>query len=153
MAAVGRWARLRGVVELGGERTPPLDQTAPGTREPANGTASSRVVLRLLGRLLGDVIRETQGQATFEQIEQIRARSVGEHRRGETDAGLGDVLKGLSLSDMLLLIRGFAIFSQLSNIADDYLLRREGLSEASPLAKLTLDAASPAARAFLRDAV
>src|ERR1700692_2576278 len=110
MAAVGRWARLRGVVELGGERTPPLDQTAPGTREPANGTASSRVVLRLLGRLLGDVIRETQGQATFDQIEQIRSRSVGEHRRGETDAGLGALLQALPLKDMLLLIRGFSLF-------------------------------------------
>jgi len=130
-----------------------VDPTVRIEKDGQRAAPSSRAIVRMLGRLLGDVIREQQGQATFEQIEQIRARSVGEHRRGEPDAGLGDVLKGLSLADMLLLIRGFAIFSQLANIADDYLQRREGLSEASPLAKLTLDAASPAARAFLRDAV
>ena len=54
---------------------------------------------------------------------------------------------------MLLLIRGFAIFSQLANIADDYLLRREALGEPSPLARLTLDTASPAGRLFLQQAV
>jgi len=36
--------------------------------------------------------------------------------------------------------------NQLANIADDYLLRREGLSAPSPLEKLTVDLASPAAR-------
>jgi len=110
-------------------------------------------VLRLLGRLLGDVIRETQGQATFDQIEQIRSRSVGEHRRGETDAGLGALLRALSLTDTLLLIRGFSIFSQLANIADDHIMRREALSQPSPLARLDLDAASPKARRFLDRAV
>ncbi len=126
---------------------------APIERIDSGGTATSRAVVRMLGRLLGDVIRELQGQATFEQIEQIRTRSVGEHRRGEPDPGLGDLLKGLSLSDMLLLIRGFAIFSQLANIADDYLLRRETLSEPSPLAKLKIDPASATARRFLDQAV
>ncbi len=126
---------------------------APIERIDSGGTASSRAVVRMLGRLLGDVIRELQGQETFEQIEQIRSRSVGEHRRGEPDPGLGDALKGLSLSDMLLLIRGFAIFSQLANIADDYLLRREALSEPSPLAKLKIDPNSATARQFLEQAV
>ena len=114
---------------------------------------SSRAGVRLLGRLLGDVIRELQGRATFEQIEQIRARSVGEHRRGETDSGLSEALHGLSLADMLLLIRGFAIFSQLANIADDHFIRREALSQPSPLARLTFDPASPEARRFLERAV
>jgi phosphoenolpyruvate carboxylase len=130
-----------------------VDQMARIERPAADASGSSRTVVRLLGRLLGDVIREQQGQATFDQIEDIRARSVGEHRRGERDAALGEALMGLSLSDMLLLIRGFAIFSQLTNIADDYLLRREGLSQPSPLEKLTADLSSPAARRFLDDAV
>ncbi len=129
-----------------------MDQAAPITREPGDA-ASSRAVLRVLGRLLGDVIRETQGQATFDQIEQIRTRSVGEHRRGETDAGLGALLQALSLKDMLLLIRGFAIFSQLANIADDHIMRREALSQPSPLARLRLDAGSAEARRFLSQAV
>jgi phosphoenolpyruvate carboxylase len=128
-----------------------VDQTAPASQDPQ--TASSRAIVRLLGRLLGDVIRETQGQATFDQIEEIRSRSVGEHRRGETDAGLGAMLRGLSLSDMLLLIRGFAIFSQLANIADDHLMRREAVSQPSPLGRLAIDPASPEARRFLEQAV
>ncbi|HLZ82753.1 MAG TPA: phosphoenolpyruvate carboxylase [Caulobacteraceae bacterium] len=130
-----------------------MDQPAPIMREGADETASSRAVLRLLGRLLGDVIRETQGQQTFDQIEQIRSRSVGEHRRGESDAGLGATLQGLSLGDMVLLIRGFAIFSQLANIADDHVMRREAFGQPSPLARLELDAASPQARRFLHQAV
>jgi phosphoenolpyruvate carboxylase len=53
----------------------------------------------------------------------------------------------------LALIRGFAIFSQLANIADDHLLRREALAAPSPLARLSLDGASPGARRFLERAV
>jgi phosphoenolpyruvate carboxylase len=109
--------------------------------------------VRRLGRLLGDVIRELEGQTTFDQVEWIRARSVSEHRRGAPDAALGEALRALSLADTLLLIRGFAIFSQLANIADDYQLRREALAEPSPLARLTLDFTSPGARAFLNGAV
>ena len=130
-----------------------MDQSSRIDADSPATPASSRAVVRMLGRLLGDVIRELQGRDTFDQIEQIRARSVGEHRRGEPDPGLGESLKGLSLKDMLLLIRGFAIFSQLANIADDYLLRRETLSEPSPLAKLTIDPTSTTARRFLTQAV
>ena len=127
-----------------------MDQPSSTDRGHA---ASPRGMVRLLGRLLGDVIREQQGEATFDQIEQIRVWSVGAHRRGETDSGLGARLEGLSLGDTLLLIRGFAIFSQLANIADDYLLRRETLAAPSPLEGLTGEAGSPALRAFLDQAV
>jgi phosphoenolpyruvate carboxylase len=130
-----------------------VEQTLRIDQPAIAGAASTRAVVRQLGRLLGDVIREQQGQATFDQIEDIRARSVGEHRRGERDVVLGDTLMGLSLSDMLLLIRGFAIFSQLANIADDYLLRTETLGQASPLERLTADLSTPAARRFLDEAV
>ncbi len=123
------------------------------TKGAEAGGAASRAGVRLLGRLLGDVIRELQGQATFDRIEQIRTRSVGEHRRGEPDPGLGDALKGLPLADMLLLIRGFAIFSQLANIADDHAQRGEALAAPSALAGLPAEAAGPAGQAFLERAV
>ena len=125
----------------------------PSTTIDRAHAASPRGVVRLLGRLLGDVIREQQGQATFDEIEQIRVWSVGAHRRGESDSRLGDRLEGLSLRDTLLLIRGFAIFSQLANIADDYLSRREAFAAASPLARLGQAAGSDAARAFVAQAV
>ena len=119
----------------------------------ASGVGLNRAGVRQLGRLLGDVIREQHGRATFDQIEDIRARSVGEHRRGQRDAALDATLKGLSLADMLLLIRGFAIFSQLANIADDHLLRQESLAGPGPLEQLKLDLTAPEARRFLAEAV
>jgi phosphoenolpyruvate carboxylase len=141
----------QGLVILG--RQSIVDQKARIERAGAGEGASSRGVVRLLGRLLGDVIREQQGQATFDQIEDIRSRSVREHRHGGRDTDLGETLMAMSLSEMLIFIRGFAIFSQLANIADDFLQRREGLSEASPLERVAADLASPAAKRFLAEAV
>ena len=120
---------------------------------PSND-AASRAVVRLLGRLLGDVIREQHGQRLFDRIEEVRRRSVGEHREGAPDAALDPLLHGLSLEEALLLIRGFSIFSQLANIADDHVARREGQA-GDPLRRLceACDLASPEARRFLREAV
>src|SRR5271170_2829952 len=92
---------------------------------PIASAPERRSAMRLLGRLLGDVIREQHGQAVFDRIEEIRSRSVGEHRQGEPDPALAPILDSLSLDDTVLLIRGFTIFSQLANIADDHLARRE----------------------------
>ena len=95
----------------------------------------SRSGVRLLGRLLGDVIREQEGQPVFTLIEDIRQRSVGEHRNGEADPELETILHALSLDQARLLIRGFAIFSQLANIADDHTSRRQ-TSLTDPFAEL-----------------
>jgi phosphoenolpyruvate carboxylase len=120
-------------------------------RGSAVGDRASRAIVRLLGRLLGDVIREQHGQAVFDRIEDIRSRSVGEHRAGAPDAELKATLTGLSLADMLLLIRGFALFAELANIADDHLMRSAARAEPSPLdrAREAIDLASPEARALL----
>ncbi|HEY5007483.1 MAG TPA: phosphoenolpyruvate carboxylase [Caulobacteraceae bacterium] len=133
-----------------------MDKTAHASeRSSPVGDRASRTLVRLLGRLLGDVIREQHGQAVFDRIEEIRSRSVEEHRSGESDAGLREMLMGLSLADTLFLIRGFALFSQLVNIGDDHLVRRRALAEPSPLERVreSLDLRSDAARAFLKDAV
>ena len=107
---------------------------APSSESAKAGAPRGRSAMRLLGRLLGDVIREQHGQGVFDRIEEIRSRSVGEHRAGEPDPALTPILIGLSLDEAVLLIRGFAIFSQLANIADDQLARREAL--ASPFGAL-----------------
>jgi phosphoenolpyruvate carboxylase len=91
--------------------------------------SASRAAIRLLGRLLGEVIREQHGQKAYERVEDIRRMSVGEHREGPGDLSLGERLGRLGLSDMLLLIRAFSIFSQLANIADDHLARREAQAD------------------------
>ncbi|HEY0266124.1 MAG TPA: phosphoenolpyruvate carboxylase, partial [Rhizomicrobium sp.] len=88
-----------------------------------------RAFIRLLGRLLGEVIREQQGREAYELVEAVRRRSVGEHKAplpGEQgEASLERLVSGVSQPNMRLLIRAFSIFSQLANIADDHVLRRE----------------------------
>jgi phosphoenolpyruvate carboxylase len=116
---------------------------------------SSRTAVRLLGRLLGDVIREQHGQKLFDRIEEIRRRSVGEHRDGAPDPSLAGLLRGLPPDEALSLIRSFAIFSQLANLADDHLARREALAaDISPLQRAQERGAlaGDEARAFLAEA-
>jgi phosphoenolpyruvate carboxylase len=116
--------------------------------------SASRAAIRLLGRLLGEVIREQHGQRAYEQIEDIRRQSVGDYRDGMADSGLGARLARLSLPDMILLIRAFSIFSQLANIADDHLARRElQLHEPEALRSLEEHPLDPArVKAFLNGA-
>ena len=128
---------------------PALVEAAP--RPPG----ASRAAIRLLGRLLGDVIREQHGQRAYEQIEDIRRQSVGDYRDGAAGSDLGERLARLSLADMVLLIRAFSIFSQLANIADDHLARREmQIDDHGPLQRLEAARLDPAlVRAFLEKAV
>ena len=51
----------------------------PRARRPDDAAAKNAPLvddIRLLGRILGDVIREQEGQAAFELIEHIRQLSV-----------------------------------------------------------------------------
>ena len=54
--------------------------------------------IRLLGRLLGDVIREQEGKEAFELIERVRQLSVGYRLKKDASAGrvLDRLLKNLS---------------------------------------------------------
>ena len=99
-------------------------------------TASEdRAFIRLLGRLLGEVIREQHGQTAYDLVEDIRRQSVGEYRAGQGEISLDRFLGGLSQPDMLLLIRAFSIFSQLANTADDHILRRQIKTEGTGAAQ------------------
>jgi phosphoenolpyruvate carboxylase len=89
-----------------------------------SSSAKDRTLVRLLGRLLGEVIREQQGAQAYTLVEDIRRRAVEEYRGG-TDELAFDLIKTLDQKNILLLIRAFAIFSQLANIADDHKARRE----------------------------
>ena len=51
-----------------------------------------RASIRLLGRLLGEVIREQHGEKAFQLVEGIRRQSVGEYRSGE---GSGEIAREL----------------------------------------------------------
>lgn len=87
-----------------------------------------RSTVRFLGRVLGDVIRAQDGEAVFNQIEEIRQASVGFHREGTTEAArlMAERLGGLSLSDTVRFVHSFACFLQITNIAEDQIQRRRG---------------------------
>jgi phosphoenolpyruvate carboxylase len=77
--------------------------------------------IRLLGRLLGDTVREQEGEDTFQLIERIRRSSVRFHRVQDPEArqDLTTILKDLSPGRAILVIRAFSYFSQLANLAED----------------------------------
>jgi phosphoenolpyruvate carboxylase len=93
--------------------------------------------IRFLGRLLGDVIREHDGEALFRRIEYIRATSVDRHR-GKAPAAVDTGLGALSLDDTLAFVRGFMLFSMLANLAEDRrgLAAEPGADVASALKRL-----------------
>ncbi|MEJ8854254.1 phosphoenolpyruvate carboxylase [Variovorax robiniae] len=77
--------------------------------------------IRLLGRILGDVIREQEGEATYDLVEKIRTLSVAFRRDADHSAerALKNVLKGLSAAETVRVIRAFTYFSHLANLAED----------------------------------
>src|SRR5205809_7020166 len=85
--------------------------------------------IRLLGRILGDVIREQEGKDAFELVERVRQLSVAYRLKSDDKAGkaLDRLLKNLSGDQTVSVIRAFSYFSHLANIAEDrhHVRRRE----------------------------
>jgi phosphoenolpyruvate carboxylase len=77
--------------------------------------------IRLLGRMLGDTLREHEGTAIFELIEQIRQTAIRFHRNDDREARLQleRTLDALPPDQTQLVIRAFSYFSHLANIAED----------------------------------
>ena len=77
--------------------------------------------VRLLGRILGDTLREQEGEETFQLVETVRRsavrfRKTQDERDGEK---LEQMLDALTPAETLAVVRAFSYFSQLSNIAED----------------------------------
>lgn len=77
--------------------------------------------IRLLGRLLGETLREQEGDDTFNLIEQIRQTAIRFRRDGDQQAraDLESILDLLSPAATVAVSRAFTYFSQLANIAED----------------------------------
>lgn len=87
-----------------------------------------RFIVRKLGAVLGDVIREQDGEAVYQQIEDIRRASVALHRdvsEGSTPA-LSELLSQLTVPEAVRFVHSFAAFLQITNLAEDHVNRREG---------------------------
>ncbi len=88
--------------------------------------------IRLLGRILGDVIREQEGADAFELVERVRQLAVAYRLKRDAPAGraLDRLLSGLSGDRTVSVIRAFSYFSHLANIAEDrHHLRRRAIHE------------------------
>lgn len=85
-----------------------------------------REEVRLLGGLLGEVIRDEGGQDLYDRIEAVRQASVAYHRDAQSEdaSRLEALLADLSLDQAVGLAHGFAVFSLLANVAEDRAGRR-----------------------------
>lgn len=77
--------------------------------------------IRLLGRLLGDVLREQEGDSVFAVVETIRQTAVRFRRESDPQSGtdLNKLLKKLTRDQTISVVRAFSYFSHLANIAED----------------------------------
>ena len=77
--------------------------------------------IRLLGRLLGDCVREQEGEDTFDIIENIRQTSIRFYRDDDAAAKreLENYLDALDSDQAVQVVRAFSYFSHLANIAED----------------------------------
>jgi phosphoenolpyruvate carboxylase len=109
-------------------RTPARSQPAPAATPTVRSgkTASDKDAplkedIRLLGRLLGDVLREQEGQIVFDVVETIRQTAVRFRRESDAKAGtdLDKLLKKLTRDQTNSVVRAFSYFSHLANIAED----------------------------------
>ncbi|MGH6624280.1 MAG: phosphoenolpyruvate carboxylase, partial [Burkholderiaceae bacterium] len=90
--------------------------------------------IRLLGRLLGNVLRELEGETMFATVEEIRQTATRFRRDGDPKVGqqLDTRLRKLSRDESIDVVRAFSYFAHLANIAEDRnSLRRKPRSTAS----------------------
>ena len=81
--------------------------------------------IRLLGRLLGETVREQEGDDVFAIIERIRQTSVQLNQGAEPDVAsakrieLESILNDLPRDTMISVVRAYSYFLHLANIAED----------------------------------
>ncbi|MPV56463.1 phosphoenolpyruvate carboxylase [Burkholderia sp. HI2761] len=77
--------------------------------------------IRFLGRLLGDVVREQEGDTVFDVVEAIRQTAVKFRREDDSEAAqtLEKKLRKLTPEQTVSVVRAFSYFSHLANIAED----------------------------------
>lgn len=117
-----------------------MTDTLPADALPADRL---REEVRLLGAVLGDVIREAGGQDLYDRIEAVRRASVAYHRDGADTRDVTEMerlLAGLSSEQAVGLSHGFAVFSLLANVAEDREARRrarEAEADSAPAGEST----------------
>src|SRR3954449_2329714 len=82
--------------------------------------ARLREDIRLLGRLLGDTVRDQEGADVFDLVERIRQTSIRFHRDDDRPARreLEIILDSMSISQTLRIVRALSFFPPLANTAE-----------------------------------
>src|SRR5437868_12331657 len=102
-------------------QTMPSDPDVRANRVEDAEDARLRNDIRLLGRILGDTVRDQEGADVFDLVERIRQTSIRFHRDDDRPARreLEIILDSMSTSETLRIVRAFSYFSHLANIAED----------------------------------
>src|SRR5215470_18731401 len=89
------------------------------TRVGREATEPMRADIRLLGTILGDTVREQNGDEVFDLVERARVESF-RVRRAEIDrAELAGMFDGVDVGQAIPVIRAFTHFALLANVAED----------------------------------
>jgi phosphoenolpyruvate carboxylase len=89
------------------------------TQVGREATEPMREDIRLLGAILGDTVREQNGEEVFDLVERARVESF-RVRRSEIDrAELAGMFDGIDIHRAIPVIRAFTHFALLANVAED----------------------------------
>ncbi len=89
------------------------------TRVGREATEPMRADIRLLGTILGDTVREQNGDEVFDLVERARVESF-RVRRSEIDrAEMSRMFSGIDIHLAIPIIRAFSHFALLANVAED----------------------------------
>ena len=96
-----------------------MTETASHRETPREATEPLREDIRLLGGILGQIVREQAGDNVFDLVERARVESF-RVRRSEIDrAELVSLFAEISTDDAIPVIRAFSHFALLANLAGD----------------------------------
>ncbi|WP_301149924.1 phosphoenolpyruvate carboxylase [Mycobacterium simiae] len=89
------------------------------TQVGREATEPMRADIRMLGSILGDTVREQNGDAVFDLVERARVESF-RVRRSEIDrAEISHMFDGIDIRMAIPTIRAFSHFALLANVAED----------------------------------
>jgi phosphoenolpyruvate carboxylase len=89
--------------------------------------------VRSLGRLLGNVIREQEGEAIFAKVESLRTISIAHRTQHTGFDSAQSIVRSLSVEEAAKLGKAFGIYFELTNIAEtNHRKRRRRAAELAP---------------------
>src|SRR5271165_2205046 len=89
------------------------------TRTGREATEPMRADIRLLGAILGDTVREQNGDEVFALVERARVASFRVRRSEIERAEVARMFEGIDIHQAVPVIRAFSHFALLANLAED----------------------------------